>query len=189
MYILSKTCLFFLLFAFFSLKCKILLDGHFLGSKIKTELKEKLVKAPNTGFTMKKHRHKSKHHRCSHLMPLQNGSGRENVQRESKEEKKPRLGEVLLHVLVSWWKPSNDTLIISRSSQLRKWEFPVFITEWLNKSSPATAWAPLSCVPVAPCCCCSHQCCKSPALLCCAHQVNLFVSLTGATWASKFTIL
>lgn len=114
---------------------------------------------------------------------------RMSKERGSKEEKKPRLGEVLLHVLVSWWKPSNDTLIISRSSQLRKWEFPVFITEWLNENSPATAWAPLSCVPVAPCCCCSHQCCKSPALLCCAHQVNLFVSLTGATWASKFTIL
>lgn len=33
----------------FSLKCKILVDVHFLGSKIKAKLEEEKVKAPNIG--------------------------------------------------------------------------------------------------------------------------------------------
>lgn len=132
MHILSKTFLFSFLFVFFFVKCKILLHVHLLGSKIKTKLKGKFVKALTLALQWQNTDIANPNTIDAAIFSyaLQNGSGRENVQKEEKEEKKPRLGENLLHVLISWWKWSNDQLTISRSSQLRKWEFPVFVTQW-----------------------------------------------------------
>ena len=67
----------------------------------------------------------------------------------------------------------------------------MFITELLNASRPVTTVAddvsptelPGS---VAQCYCRTHQRCEHPALLSCAQQVNLFVRLTGAIYATEF---
>lgn len=106
MHISSKTCLFFM-FAFFSLKCKILVDVYFLGSNDqgRTQGKNWLELLTSAPFTMKRHRQKKpKHSICLHpssLKPyrialkyqVETMSKRGKVRRK----KYPRRGEDILH--------------------------------------------------------------------------------------------
>jgi len=93
---------------------------HLLGSKIKAKLEEKVVKAPNIGSSYNEisqpEQIQTQYLYLSSLKPgrivLKYKIDEMSKKRQSKEKNTPKLGEDILHVLVSWGKNSNEILII-----------------------------------------------------------------------------